>query len=173
VVGERPPARADVVVVGGGLAGLCTALACAEDGASVVVLEASAIGSRATGHSTAKLTALHSDIYSALVRGKGTDAAQAYAAANVEAVMSLRATIERLDIDCALTSATAYTCAATADGVERIEQEANAAQAAGLPAELVDAGLEVPALAAVALADQAHLDLGSVGNAPCYRRTAG
>ena len=49
---------ADVVGVGGGLAGLRTATSCAADGASVVVIEAATVAARTTGHSTAKLTAL-------------------------------------------------------------------------------------------------------------------
>src|SRR5688572_21076327 len=49
------PAEVDVVVVGAGLAGLCTALLCVQDGASVAVLEAGQVGGRTTGHSTAKL----------------------------------------------------------------------------------------------------------------------
>ena len=53
------PSRSDVVVVGAGLAGLCTAWLCAESGRSVVVVEAGAVARRTTGHSTAKLTALH------------------------------------------------------------------------------------------------------------------
>lgn len=154
-----PPPSVDVAVIGAGLAGLCTALLCAEDGASVAVFEAGSVGGRTTGHSTAKLTALHSATYSTLTRGKGADAAAHYAAANLEAVRAMGDTIERLGIDCALVEATAFVCAATTDGVATIEEEAEAALAAGLPIELVDGEqLEVPALAAVALAGQAHLD---------------
>ena len=47
----RLPAGADVAVVGGGFAGLATALACAERGASVVLLEAAAPGEGASGRS--------------------------------------------------------------------------------------------------------------------------
>ena len=43
------PAGADVAVVGGGFAGLATALACAERGATVVLLEAAAPGEGASG----------------------------------------------------------------------------------------------------------------------------
>lgn len=153
------PARVDVVVVGAGLAGLCTALRCAEDGARVAVLEAGVIAGRTTGHSTAKLTALHGATYHRLARGKGVELAARYAAANIDAVTRLREAIDRLGIECALTEATAYTCAATAEGVATIEAEAEAARAVGLPIELVDGDVcEVPARAAVALGGQAHVD---------------
>ncbi|MGE0511736.1 MAG: FAD-dependent oxidoreductase [Acidimicrobiia bacterium] len=45
--------------MGAGMAGLCTAALCLDDGASVAVIEAGTSGGRTTGHSTAKLTALH------------------------------------------------------------------------------------------------------------------
>lgn len=155
----EPPDEVDVVVVGAGLAGLCVALRCAEAGARVAVLEAGVVGGRTSGHSTAKLTALHGATYARLAHGRGPEAARDYATANAAAVTTLRATIERLGIDCGLVEATAYTCAATDAGVATVEAEYAAAREAGLPVELVDGtGCEVPARAAVALAGQARLD---------------
>ncbi len=154
-----PPQRADVVVAGAGLAGLCVAALCAEQGASVVVVESTAVGARTTGHSTAKVTALHGLTYSALTAGRGADAAAQYAAANLEALARLRALVVDMDISCDWTDAAAVTCAATADGVGAVEDEARAAQAAGLPVQLVDgSALAVPVRAAIRLDDQAHVD---------------
>ncbi len=170
------PAQVDVAVVGGGLAGMCTALLCAREGMSVAVLEAGIVGGRTTGHSTAKLTALHAATYSELTRGKGRDAAAQYAAANLAAVAALSDVIAESGIECAFTEATAFTCAATTDGVAAIEAEADAALAAGLPVELVDgADLEVPAVAAVALRGQAHFDPAALcrGLAAEIRRLGG
>src|SRR4051812_47965760 len=86
----------DVVVVGAGLAGLCTALQCAEAGASVAVVEAGVIAGRTTGHSTAKITALHGLIYADLARGKDRATAATHAAANQEGLIRLRDVVERL-----------------------------------------------------------------------------
>ena len=97
-----PPARVDVVVVGAGMAGLCTAALCLDDGASVAVIEAGTVGQRTTGHSTAKLTALHGLTYHALARGKGPEAAARYAAANAEALLRVRALVQQYGIDCDL-----------------------------------------------------------------------
>src|SRR3954466_9262855 len=74
----------DVVVVGAGLAGLSTALRCAEAGASVAIIEAGTIAGRTTGHSTAKIAALQGLIYADLARGKGLATAATHAAANQE-----------------------------------------------------------------------------------------
>lgn len=48
---------APIVVVGGGIAGLTTAVLLKQAGHSVVLLEAAEVGSGVTGHTTGKLTA--------------------------------------------------------------------------------------------------------------------
>jgi glycine/D-amino acid oxidase-like deaminating enzyme/nitrite reductase/ring-hydroxylating ferredoxin subunit len=156
---EKIPVRTDVVVVGAGLAGLCTAWLCADSGRSVVVVEAGAIARRTTGHSTAKLTALHGMTYADLTQGKGREVASTYAAGNLAAFDTLRHLIGELEIDCQLTEADAFTCAATQAGVGAIEREAEAASAAGLPVD-VTSSTELGGLVkrAVRLPAQAHFD---------------
>jgi gamma-glutamylputrescine oxidase len=53
--GTRPPAAADVAVVGGGIAGISIALHLARAGVEVVVLEAGAVASRASGRNDGQL----------------------------------------------------------------------------------------------------------------------
>jgi glycine/D-amino acid oxidase-like deaminating enzyme/nitrite reductase/ring-hydroxylating ferredoxin subunit len=147
----------DVLVVGGGMAGVCTAMHLHERGASVALVEAGEIGGRTTGHTTAKITALHGAVYHTLRSGRDHDVAVAYASANRRAVTDLRSLIERHDIDCDLTEATAYTCASTAEGVVRVEAEAEAAGAAGLPVRLTtETDLPWEVDLAVALDGEAH-----------------
>jgi glycine/D-amino acid oxidase-like deaminating enzyme len=149
----------DVVVVGAGLAGLCTALRCADAGASVAVIEAGSVAGRTTGHSTAKITALHGLIYADLARGKDLATAATHAAANQEALLRVREVVERLHIDCGLVDADAYTCAATEEGIAAVEDEALAASEAGLPVEVVrETELAGRVLRAVRLRAQAHFD---------------
>ena len=76
----------DAVVIGGGLAGVLTALRLAERGARVALFEARSVASRTTGHSTAKVTALHGSIYQRLVSGKNLETATRYGHANLRAV---------------------------------------------------------------------------------------
>ncbi len=52
---------ADVVVVGGGITGALVARKLSGDGRSVILLDRRRIASGTTGHSTAKVTALHGD----------------------------------------------------------------------------------------------------------------
>src|SRR4051812_28445320 len=74
--------RVDVAVVGGGIAGLSAAMALAERGADVVVLEADRLCSGVTGYTTAKVTALHGLVYAELAQSHGDDVARLYAEAN-------------------------------------------------------------------------------------------
>src|SRR5919199_3393019 len=78
--------EADVVVVGGGIAGICTAWELAVAGRSVVVLEADRIVAGVTGYTTAKLSALHTLIYARLRRSFGSHAARRYAQSQQQAV---------------------------------------------------------------------------------------
>jgi gamma-glutamylputrescine oxidase len=80
----RPPtapldgvARADVLVVGGGVAAAFVALHLAEAGASVVVLEADRVGSGATGRNAGFVLADGSETFSRVARRAGPDAAVA------------------------------------------------------------------------------------------------
>ena len=151
------PGRADVVVVGAGLAGLLTAWRLVGRGADVVVLEAVAPAAQTTGHTTAKITALHGAIYSKLSQRLGAEAAAIYATANEQAVHELVALIRGQQIECDLTAADAYTVAETPKGRAAIEQEAIAAAAAGLPVVLQsDLGLPFDVTTSVCLRDQAH-----------------
>lgn len=149
---------ADVVVVGGGAAGLTIAVRLLERGAEVVLLERSRIGAGVTGGSTAKLTALHGVVSSTLRRQHGQDVATAYLEANRVALADIRTTVERYGIACSLTDAAAIDYATTEAGVKQLEDELTTARAAGLPAERRrDLELPFPVLGAIVLADQAHV----------------
>lgn len=155
------PERCDVVVVGAGLAGLLTAWRIRETGRSVIVLEAADLASRTTGHSTAKVTSLHGTVYQRLTAGKGTEGAAAYAQAQQTALAEFRHLVTEHGIECDFTTAVAYSCATTPEGIAQVEAEVRAAAAVGLEAflttdsELSAFGLHVTACA---LGGQAHLD---------------
>jgi glycine/D-amino acid oxidase-like deaminating enzyme/nitrite reductase/ring-hydroxylating ferredoxin subunit len=148
---------ADVVVVGAGITGLTTALLLAQGGASVVVVEAHRVGTGTTGYTTAKVTSLHSVIYSSLIKQLGQDKARLYGQANQAAIEQIATLVDSLGIDCQFTRAAAYTYTVDPDQRGSIEAEVSAAQSLGLPASLVDdSELPYPIEAAVRFADQAH-----------------
>jgi choline dehydrogenase-like flavoprotein len=66
----------DVVVVGGGLTGVTTALLLARAGCTVALLEARELGSGTTGSSTAKVSLLQGTTISAVRDATSTDTAR-------------------------------------------------------------------------------------------------
>jgi glycine/D-amino acid oxidase-like deaminating enzyme/nitrite reductase/ring-hydroxylating ferredoxin subunit len=168
---KRVPTRSDIhpfadrswdsVVVGGGLAGVMTALRLTERGATVLLLEAGRIAGRTTGHSTAKVSALQGALYRQLIAGKGIDTAAVYARESLHAVQSIAALADEFGIACDMTRATAITCAREDRRIP--EEEFEAATACGLPVRWIDpTEMEQFPLAvaggAVALDDQLGID---------------
>ncbi|WP_282700341.1 FAD-dependent oxidoreductase [Streptomyces sp. CC219B] len=147
----------DVAVIGAGIAGLSTARELARAGRSVAVLEAGRIAAGVTGHTTAKLTALHTLIYDRLRRTRGAEGARLYAHSQSEAVEHVAAVAEELGVDCEWERRSAYTYACDAGRVEELRAEARAAREAGLPASFVtETGLPFPVAGAVRVTGQAQ-----------------
>ena len=158
----RPPLRGervfDVAVVGGGFAGLTTALLLKRQGLTVAVVEADRVGSGASGNNTAKVTALQATVYSTIAGRHGRATAKTYADAGLAGVSTLARLVREEGIDCGLRHAPAFTYAFAEDEVGAVEDELIAARAAGLPVS-ADASLDVPfpVHAAVRLDDQIAL----------------
>ena len=154
--GEYPALRddltADVVVVGGGIAGLCTAWELARAGRRVVVLEAGRIAEASTGNTTAKVTALHGAKYADL-----GDRAALYAQSQADALARMAAAARTLGADCEWETRDAYTYAVDDDAAQSLEREARAAAEAGLPATFVTTTpLPYPVAGAVRVSGQAQ-----------------
>jgi len=147
----------DVAVVGGGIAGVCTAWELSRLGVRVALVEAREILSANTGHTTAKLTALHGLRYRRLSSSLGEQAAAWYAMSQQDAVNHVVDTAAELGIECDLERRAAYSYVLTPDKVDEVRGEVAAAWAAGLDAQLVaDTPLPYPVAAAVRLPDQAQ-----------------
>jgi glycine/D-amino acid oxidase-like deaminating enzyme/nitrite reductase/ring-hydroxylating ferredoxin subunit len=147
----------DVAVIGAGIAGLSAAWEIAATGRSVAVLEAGRIVSGVTGHTTAKLSSLHTLAYSRIARTAGAQAARLYAESQQSAVERAAEIADRLGIDCDLERLPGFAYAATPATVDQVRAEADAARAAGLDASYVtDTGLPFPVAGAVRVERQAQ-----------------
>jgi glycine/D-amino acid oxidase-like deaminating enzyme/nitrite reductase/ring-hydroxylating ferredoxin subunit len=128
----------DVVVIGGGVAGLTAAFLLKRDGARVAVLEAARVGAGVTGCTTAKFSALQATMYSAIQSRHGDEVAAVYAQASVAGVERVAAIVAEEAIDCDLERRAAYTYAADASEREIVERELKHAARAGLPVTLTE-----------------------------------
>ncbi|MGH8927970.1 MAG: FAD-dependent oxidoreductase [Acidimicrobiia bacterium] len=124
----------DVVVVGSGITGLSTARILTGRGMRVALIEARKLCRGVTGYTTAKVTALHSAIYSTLSQKWDDETAAVYAAANQAAIAQIRELADADGIDCDLQEASAYTYAESEEHLPKIEAEVEAARRAGLDA---------------------------------------
>lgn len=154
--GVLPP-TADVLVVGGGLTGLCTAVLLARAGRQPVLVEARVLGAGTTGHSTAKLSLLQGDLLSRMQRHAGPAVVAAYVAGNrlgqewlADLAAARGARVDRRD---------AVTWAATPEGARAVEDESQVARRAGLPVD-DDPRTDLPFAVqrAVTLHDQVQVD---------------
>lgn len=80
----------DVLIIGGGLAGILTAYLLKEKGIDCILVEKDRICSATTANTTAKITTQHGFIYSKILKAYGKDYAKAYYAANSDAANNLR-----------------------------------------------------------------------------------
>lgn len=146
----------DAAVVGGGIAGLTTAMMLQEAGLSTVVIEARGIVTGVTANSTAKLTALHGDVYRTLLSTVGQEGARIYAEANTAALEKMAALIEQEGISCDFRRDFSCTYTTSDAAAHQIEEEMKAAEKAGLPVLFArETNLPFPVSAAVCLNDQA------------------
>src|SRR4051812_20953620 len=152
-----PGLHVDVAVLGGGIAGLTTALLLKRDGARVAVVEAGRVGAGVTAYTTAKVTSLHGIQYQSVASSFGDDGASAYAEANEKGLAQVAAFVDDLKIDCDFRRKPAFTYAEEDSDRDTIEKEVDAAQRAGLDAHFTtETDLPWPVAAAIRVDDQAE-----------------
>lgn len=122
----RKDLHTEAAVIGAGLAGVLIADRLQKCGVQTVVLEASRIGSGQTGNTTAKITSQHGMIYDALIQTLGEENARKYASANEQAIQEYQAMVQKQNIDCDFTTASAYLYSQINDAPLRREAEAAA-----------------------------------------------
>ncbi|MEA2466437.1 MAG: hypothetical protein QOJ57_563 [Thermoleophilaceae bacterium] len=153
----RPGLHVDVAVLGGGIAGLTTALLLKRDGATVAVVEAGHVGAGVTAYTTAKVTSLHGIQYQSVESSFGPEGARVYAEANEAGLEQVARFVDELGIDCDFRRKPAFTYGEDEADAGKIEDEVEAASRAGLAATFTtETDLPWPVAAAVRLDDQAE-----------------
>ncbi len=135
--------KTDVVIVGGGIAGLSVAYNLVKAGKKVVVVEDGNIGSGETGRTTAHLVNALDDRYYDLERMFGKDNAKLIASSHSEAIDFIENVIEKEKIECEFKRVNGYLFLHPSDEPSSLDKELKACNEAGLNVEIVD---EVPGM---------------------------
>ncbi|GAA3326167.1 FAD-dependent oxidoreductase [Paeniglutamicibacter sulfureus] len=156
--GPRGDVEVDVAVIGGGIAGLTTALTLKRAGRSVAVIETSKVGTGVTGHTTGKVTSLHRLAYTDLRDSHDADTARVYGQANEAAIRHIADVVAAEGIDCDFRTVANYTYAESDDALARVRAEAEFSTELGLPATFTaDVPLPFPVKGAVRFDGQAQV----------------
>lgn len=98
----------DVLIVGGGITGITTALLLQKAGKKCILAEAQVIGFGTSGGTTAHLNTMMDTPYSQIIKNFGEDNARLVAKSAVEAIGLVKAHIEEYNIDCGFSDQTGY-----------------------------------------------------------------
>lgn len=124
--------EADVVVVGAGVAGLSVAYMLGHAGFRVMVVDDGPIAAGETDRSTAHLSTALDDGFVALERMHGGANARLAAQSHVEAIRTVEKVVRTDGIDCGLSRLDGWLFAGRGQSPERLQEELEAAQRAGL-----------------------------------------
>lgn len=113
----------DIVIIGGGLSGVALAYQLKESPYRIIVLDKDALGSHTSGHTTAKVTALHGLIYQRITKHYDIHQAYLYYQSNTEALHQIKEMIEKENIDCDYIENSAYIYTDDPAYVKAIEKE--------------------------------------------------
>ncbi len=149
----KAPIKTDVLVIGGGIAGILCAHLLEQAGVSSVLVEAGRICGGITKDTTAKITIQHGLIYDKLTQEFGLEAARMYLQANHEALARYRALSRNIDCDFREQASFVY----AVDDRLHLDRELAALQRIGFPARYVsELPLPFPTAGAVCFDGQAQ-----------------
>lgn len=147
----------DILIIGGGLAGIACAYQLLGQGASLAILEGNTVLGGVTAHTTAKITSQHGLIYDKIKTTMGDELAQQYADANQWAIHEIKRISDKHDIQCDYVTESAYIFTQEEKQLQKIEKEVNAAADLGIKASFVDSiPFNMPIKGAVRFDDQAR-----------------
>jgi glycine/D-amino acid oxidase-like deaminating enzyme/nitrite reductase/ring-hydroxylating ferredoxin subunit len=136
--------QTEVLIIGGGIAGLTTAYKLLKAGKKVVLVEDGFIGSGETGRTTAHITCSLDDRYYFLENTFGQEAVKLAAESHAAAIDEIEKNVLDLNINCSFKRVNGYLFLHPTDKEENLEKEFKATQKAGLRTTMLKG---IPALA--------------------------
>lgn len=147
--------KTDVLIIGGGVAGILCAYELERRKVSYVLAESHTICGGITENTTAKITSQHGLIYHRLIREFGEETALKYFKANQEAVSKYRELCAEIDCDFEEKDAYVY----SSDNLRKIEKELYALERIGVSAEFTkELRLPLNAAGAIKFKNQAQFN---------------
>lgn len=122
--------RTDVLIIGGGMAGILCAYQLRQAGVDCILVEADRIGCGITKNTTAKITAQHGLIYHKILRQYGAEFAKLYYQANTAALDAFAEIAERIDCGFQRRDNVIYSL----HNARKLEKELSALSRLGIPA---------------------------------------
>ncbi len=168
--------RYDVLIVGGGITGLTTALLLQQKGKKCILAEAHNIGFGTTGGTTAHLNTLLDAPYYELEKSFGREDAQLVAKGAREAIARIETISRNCNIDCDLEYKTAYLYAETDDEAAELEKIKDGNEHAGVTTEWSNSiPVPVPFTRALSIGGQGQLHAGKyiAGLAKAFEEVGG
>lgn len=169
----RGDLKTDVLIVGGGMAGLLCAWQLTREGVGCALVEADRLCSGATKNTTAKITAQHGLIYDKLIREFGLERARLYLEANQAALERYRTLCRSIDCDFEEKDSFVYSL----DDREKLDRELAALGRLGFAADFAaELPLPFPTAGAVRFPNQAQFHplkfaAAIAGELPVYEHT--
>lgn len=144
--------KTDVLIVGGGIAGILCAHMLAQRGMDYALIEADRICHGITRNTTAKITSQHGLVYHKLLKMHGEETTRKYWQANEAAIGEYRKLAKNVECDFQQADNFIYS-----SNMRELIQEEAALDSLGIPAQLVEKiDLPVSAVGAVRFANQAQ-----------------
>ena len=149
----RGTKKTDVLIIGGGIAGILCAYKLKNAGVNCMLVEATETCGGITKNTTAKITLGHGLIYDKIIKRFGEDKARLYAEAQSKAIQEYARLCENIDSDFETRDNYVYSL----NDRKKIEKEVTALNRIGVKAELSDAHeLPFSVAGAVRVKDQAQ-----------------
>ena len=143
----------DVLIIGGGIAGILCAYKLKKSGVDCMLVEAKEICEGITKNTTAKITLAHGLIYAKMIKRFGKETAGLYLASQIEALKKYTRLSQSIDCDFEIKDSYVYSLA----NRQKIENEIRALNSLGCKAEFTDtAELPFQTLGAVRVRNQAQ-----------------
>ena len=143
----------DMLIIGGGLAGILCAYKLAQEGVRYALIEADRVCCGISRNTTAKITSQHGCIYGKLLRSFGWETARAYWEANEAALSAYRVLCAQIDCDFETKDSYVYSTGLSAE----LEEEMAALDSLDIPAQYVDRiSLPISTSGAIRFSEQAQ-----------------